>query len=50
MRNSVSFEGLKLFDDSPRKMSLNNDIDKNVKNVGYSFLQQILSTNEDDDN
>ena len=50
MRNSLSFEDLNLFDDNPRKMSFSNDIDKNVKNVGYSFLQQILSTNEDDDN
>ena len=50
MRNSLSFEDPKLFDDNRRKMSFNNDIDKNVKNVGYSFLQQILSTNEDDDN
>ena len=31
-------------------MSFNNDTDKNVKNVGYWFLQHILSTNEDDDN
>ena len=47
MRNSLSFEDPKLFDE--KKMWFNNDIDKNVKNVGYSFLQQILSTNEDDE-
>ena len=50
MRNSLSFEDPKLFDDNRRKMSFNNDIDKNVKNVGFSFLQQTLSANEDDDN
>ena len=50
MRNSLSFEDPNLFDDNRRKMWFNNGIDKNVKNVEYSFLQQILSTNEDDDN